>query len=235
MRNKVDHSMSCSLVLLGLVFILSGGNLQAQQEKREATGFNSISFSLAGNLEIAQGTTEELMLKGDQADLAKIVTNVEDGELKIYCKEHSGNMGDVLVFVNVKELKELAIAGSGNVIFKTPLHTTEMEISLSGSGNIECLDLTATKSKINLSGSGDIKIGGVVSESSEINIAGSGDVNAENLKTKISEVNLSGSGSAKVWAEDQMESNIVGSGNVLYKGKPLVESNISGSGSTKHL
>jgi hypothetical protein len=233
MRKLIDNSMICSFCFIGLMSILPVANLQAQQEYRDVSGFDGISYSLSGNLEIAQGTSEKLMLKGDQDDLSKIITRVEDGKLKIYTKENTRIMGEVSVFVNVKDLHELSVAGSGNVVFKTGLKTSELGINLSGSGNIECMELIAAETEINLAGSGNIELGGIINGDSELNIAGSGDVDCENLQVTECEVNISGSGSARVWATDKLESNIAGSGNVYFRGEPLVNAKTSGSGSTK--
>jgi hypothetical protein len=235
MRIHRINLMHRPLWIFASLFLSSGVSLLAQQENREVSGFNKIEYSLSGTLEISQGTTEKLVLKGDKDDLSKIITRVEDGKLKIYTKENTWPSGDIVVYVNVKALEELSVAGSGNAIFKTGLKTEEMEINLSGSGNIECMELIASEAEIHLAGSGNIELGGTLNERMEVHIAGSGDVNSENLQTQVCEVNISGSGSARVWVIDRLESNIVGSGNVYYKGKPLVDAETTGSGSTKPL
>jgi hypothetical protein len=217
----------------GTLLIFLSFNLRAQEEQRNVSGFNSIGFALPCQLEITQGTTEGLTLKGDKEDMDKIVTEVRGSELKIYTNSHNARFHDVVIRVSVVNLEELSAAGSGNVVFKTGLKTSDFEISLSGSGNLNCDNLMASSTNVNLAGSGSVSLGGVVSEDSEMNIAGSGNINAEKLQVKKCEVSISGSGSARVWATDKLESNIFGSGNVYYKGKPLVDANTAGSGSTK--
>jgi hypothetical protein len=206
----------------------------AQQEERDVSGFDRISYSLSGDLEITQGNKEELIIIGDSEDIDKIITEVKDGKLKIYKKNNSSRIGDVKVKVTVKDLSALSVAGSGNVEFKSDLKTEEFEMDLSGSGNISIPNITTEEIELNLAGSGNIRMGGEAEEL-ELNIAGSGDVDCANLKTSETEVNIAGSGDAKVWATGELESNIVGSGNVYYKGNPLVDAETSGSGKTKPL
>jgi hypothetical protein len=208
---------------------------KAQQEKRDVSGFDKISYSISGELEITQGNMEELILIGDSEDLEKIITKVDGGKLKIYTNNNNSRLSNVIVKVTVKELSALSIAGSGDVEFKSDMKTGEFELELSGSANIACPNITAREVEINLAGSGNIKMGGELESELEISIAGSGNIDCASLKAKEVEVNIAGSGDASVWATDELESNIVGSGNVYYKGRPLVDAETSGSGKTKPL
>ena len=225
-----------TILLVFLASLLISPAVFAQKEKREISDFTEIGFSLPGQLEIIQGSKVSLAIEGSKEDLEKIISKVDGDQLKIYRRNnHASGLGDVKVFVTVVKLNKLSIAGSGDVIFKSKLITGELEISLSGSGDIQCADLAADELEINIAGSGDIVLGGIAKEELEINIAGSGDVKAENLETKMAEVNIAGSETAKVWASEELETNIVGSGDVYYKGKPLVNAETMGSGSTKSI
>ena len=232
-----QHKMYRKSVILSgiLLAFLIAQSIHAQEQKRDVSGFNKISCSISADLEISQANKEELILVGDTDDLEKISTKVEGGELKIYTKNNNTRLGKVKVMVTLKELNEVSLAGSGNVVFKSDLKTEEFEIELSGSGDITCPNITAKEVEISLSGSGNINMGGISEEELEVNIAGSGNIDCANLKAKEVQVNIAGSGDVKVWATDELGSNIVGSGSVYYKGNPLVEAVTSGSGKTKPL
>jgi hypothetical protein len=231
LAQQLGNRKTFYLLTLGLMLI--GPLAFGQKEKREVSDFSQIGYSLPGSMEIIQSDKVSLVLEGDKDDLERIITRVEGKELKIYTKNSSSGLGQVKVYVTVTELEELSVAGSGDVTIKSRLKTDELEIQLSGSGNIQCEDLEANEVDIDLAGSGDILLGGVAENELEINIAGSGDVKAEDLQTKAADVNIAGSGSVKVWATDELESNIVGSGSVYYKGNPLVDAETMGSGKTK--
>ena len=228
--NRSRLNLSVILLTLGI----AAQSVCGQQEERAVSGFEGISYSLPGTLEIVQGTNEGLILQGDEKVFEQIITKVEDGELKIYSKSHGSGLSDVTVIVTVIKLESLAVAGSGEVTIKDILKVNELEFSLSGSGNITCNRLEASETEISIAGSGDMTIGGKVHEV-EISVAGSGDVFADNLESEEAEVSIAGSGSVKVWATKELESSIVGSGNVSYRGNPLVEAETSGSGCTKPL
>ena len=229
MENKKFFLLAASLALIFTSVQLSG-----QEESRDVSGFTSISYALPGSLEIVQGSSESLVLKGNQDDLDKIITKVEGGTLKIYTKPHVSNLSHITVYVTVRNLEELDVAGSGDVNVKDVLKSDDFELTLSGSGDVMFNKLEASSLEISLAGSGDISIAGKVKEV-EISIAGSGDIKADELESENAEVSIAGSGSARVWATESLETSIVGSGDVYYKGNPLVEADVVGSGSTKTL
>lgn len=231
-KNFVNKKLS--FLAVTLIVACSINQLSGQEENRDVSGFNSISYTLPGTLEIVQGTVESLVLKGDGNDLEKIITKVEDGNLKIYTKSPGVSLSHVSIFVTVIELEELNVAGSGDVIIKNVLVSDDFEMNLSGSGDVKCNRIEASTIEINLAGSGDVSIAGKVNEV-EISVAGSGDVTADELESEEAEVSIAGSGSVKVWATRKLESSIVGSGDVYYKGNPLVDSDTIGSGSTRSL
>jgi hypothetical protein len=236
MKRYFMNGKSIAICMALTVYCYTGVQVFAQQENRQVSGFNAISYSLPGSLEIYQGKTESLTLKGDADQIKEIITKVQDGELKIYTDHHSGDkLGDIRIIVTVIDLNELSVAGSGEVEIKTALKTDNLEINLSGSGNIKCMELSAKSTEINLAGSGDLHLGGTASQDIEINIAGSGSVNAESLQAMEGEVNISGSGSATVYITEALETNIIGSGDTYYKGNPRIETSVTGSGSTKPL
>jgi hypothetical protein len=230
-----QYNFLSKTIFLSLTFLIISCMSFAQSEERSISGVEKISYSLAGKLIIEQGNSETLILKGNSEDIQEIITRMDGGNLRIYTKKGCQRLGDVEVYVTIKKLNELSVAGSGDVIIKTELNSEEFELNLSGSGNIKASAVTAEEIGIDLAGSGDIDMGGGSSEELEINIAGSGDVNTSAHKSQEVDVNIAGSGNAKVWAEEELDVSIVGSGDVYYKGRPMVDASSSGSGSTRPL
>ena len=220
-------------IALSAVFLMMTVQVNAQKEIREVKDFNKLSFSIPGDLEIEQGDHEGLILIGDKKDLEKIVTEVENGELKIKKRKGTAKFHkEVTAKLVVKELEELSVNGSGNVLFKTTFKAGDFEMNISGSGDIKCEELLVNELEVNIAGSGDMELGGEVDSECEISIAGSGDVDAVDLKAATVEVSIAGSGDAQVWAVNDLETSISGSGSVRYKGDPKVNASVRGSGST---
>ncbi len=113
------------------------------------------------------------------------------------------------VDIEVKELPELVVAGSGNIDGK---------------------DVKARRAVLVISGSGHIRLSGAVDEQ-VITVAGSGEIHGRELKGKQATVNVTGSGNVVVNVTESVQATVVGSGSVRYLGSPKVEESITGSGS----
>jgi len=230
MKQTIFFSKVFLLIVLGTNAL----NLQAQETRREVSDFNSISYALPGKLTIIPGNKESLIIKGDEEEVGKIITEVKDNDLKIYTKSHTSINKDFEIVVTITQLNELSIAGSGDVEIKGVLKSNHFELDLSGSGDVICERIEGAHLEVEIAGSGDVTMAGKVAKI-EIDIAGSGKVNTENLESENAEVSIAGSGSAWVWVNEKLDSDIVGSGNVYYKGKPLIDAETVGSGHTKPL
>jgi hypothetical protein len=225
--------LACTLFLSLFTFsALFGIN---PQELRELKDFTKISFNISGDLYIEQSAEFLVKIEGNENDLAQIITKLEGNTLIIKSKNFSHFRDKVKIFVSLPELTAVDLAGSGNVIAKNKISTDNINLSVSGSGDILFENLQSTSAKLNLAGSGDMDITGNAKTNLAISIAGSGSIKASNFETQNVDVDISGSGSAKVYALGKLNTNIVGSGSVRYKGQPLINANTVGSGSTKPL
>jgi len=208
--------------------------LKSQDIQRKVTGFNSISYTLPGKLTIIPGSSEGLVIKGSKETTERIITEVKDNELKIYTKSVNFRDNDFEIIVNVINLNELSIAGSGDVDIKDVLKSDHFELDMSGSSDVNFNRLEGSHLEIEIAGSGNVEIAGKV-DKIEIDVAGSGGVSAGNLESENADVDIAGSGNVTVWVNQWLDSDIAGSGNVYYKGKPLVDAETVGSGHTKPL
>jgi hypothetical protein len=81
----------------------------------------------------------------------------------------SGNIN--LSFDQIKQA-EIGIAGSGKVILKGK--ADQVNVNISGSGNVECTELVAQRVKVNVTGSGNTRVH--TDQTLEVNVLGSGNV-----------------------------------------------------------
>lgn len=223
-------------------FILSGSMVFAQKtENREVRDFNSISLSIHAKVFITQDNSTSVKIKGDADDLDEIITEVEDGTLKIKRKKNkswgwNNSFKSIEVYVTSATIKNLKISGSGNIVAKSSIKTDNANYAISGSGNIFIEDLSAENIECHISGSGDINLEGNGLQELEIHISGSGNVNAGHLKSENVSVRVSGSGDCKVYATKNLNARVAGSGDIYYRGKPeSVDSKSAGSGSIKSI
>jgi hypothetical protein len=226
---------SISLVAILYLLLLIPIEIYAQKQQRSFGEFYKISFATGGYLEINQGDTQLVELEGPQSVLDQIITVVDNGRLRIYTKNYIKQFGDLKVYITVKNLSDITVSGSGDVVMNTSLKTENLNLEITGSGNIRMPDLKSIHTELQIAGSGDIMVKGISEEKVDINITGSGDIKASDLQTKHVDINITGSGSAEIFATDKLEGNIVGSGNIYYKGEPILDAKSTGSGKVRPL
>lgn len=200
------------------------------------------------------GSTEEIELNvsanvnywlDPNSKSTKVVIRVEDnlhelievnqnkGELEIGT-DGCVSSSEMSIDIISPALSELSVNGSGDFISKTPIKTEEMELTVSGSGNI-VLEVDAEDLDLTINGSGNMNLKGEAVEM-DVNINGSGDIEASDLKTVETDIQINGSGDCNVYVKEKLEVEINGSGNVNYKWNPKkLEQEINGSGDVVQL
>lgn len=126
-------------------------------------------------------------------------------------------------------VSKLDVAGSGDIIIEKGIETSELTITVSGSGTVTASGLQTQQLKGIVMGSGDIIASG---NSSSVNtvISGSGDINMKNLHAGTADCEILGSGTLRIDVSTALSVRISGSGDVLYTGNPTVNKKIAGSG-----
>ena len=203
---------------------------------RHLSGFYAVNLAGPFDLYITHGATESVKVVAPAGVVIRVITEVNDGVLKVYTKHESWNWGNwwgshkkIKVYVAFKNLNSINISGSGDVYFKDGIKTSALKLSISGSGDmLGRVDVRTLESSIY--GSGDMKLSGTA-ENSTVRVVGSGDFTARNLVTVNSEVRVSGSGDAEINASEKIDAALAGSGDVHYTGTAKnISSSKSGSG-----
>lgn len=107
-------------------------------------------------------------------------------------------------------------------------------IELKGSGDFEANGLVDTDNlDITLSGSGDIKFDDIICDRVNVSLVGSGDVDVKHVKTQWAGAQVVGSGDIKMRLEDSgtVDANVIGSGDITLSGNVKdYKYNVRGSG-----
>jgi hypothetical protein len=219
-----------------LISILSIGVSYAQsKEERDLEGFTGIGFSVAGTLVLEQGNTFSVVLEGDDDYIEEIETTVQ-GDMLVISHDRwisiARNKRDLTVYVTMPGVDKLSVSGSGNIIADRSIKSDELDMSVSGSGNIKLADLVAESVDCNISGSGSLELRGSALEG-ELSISGSGKYRGDSFRLNTLGVQISGSGTCSTLVEDKLVARVSGSGDVYYSGSPSVDARISGSGKVR--
>lgn len=199
---------------------------------RKLPKFNSLLYSIPGEIVWKQAKKQSLEIQADDEVLEEIVTEVKDGGvLYIGFRSHNFQLNDnkIIIFIATPDIKAVRLSGSGNLRSKGRWEVHDISLAISGSGNFD-LNLDAQKVTTELTGSGNVRLKGNT-DTHNITVAGSGQVLSYKLQADNCDVNVSGSGSCQVNVDDKLEAIIRGSGSVLYEGNPEVSKIIEGAGS----
>ncbi len=177
-----------------------------------------------------------MRIEADEEMLPNIKTKVRGGVLYVGYEDEGwfGYRGKIEVFVTMKEVRGLSVAGSGNIKGETPIQSKDLDLAIAGSGSIK-LNVTALSISANIAGSGNMDLSGRC-DRNRVTISGSGELAALELNADEYDIRISGSGGTKVNVKESLDVRISGSGSVRYAGNPEhVNTDVSGSGSVKKL
>jgi hypothetical protein len=223
-----------SAFILAIVMVAGTANGQTK-ETRNVKDFTKVNFGVSGNLYINIGPEFKVVLEGESKYIDEIITEVSGGKLIIKKDNWKFNLNEkITAYVTMPELKGLGVSGSGKAEIKDPVKTSDLNLSVSGSGKLYATDISVSNLECSISGSGDIILGGGGNASNAgISISGSGNYEGESFKIGTAEIHVSGSGNCATNVTESLKASISGSGNVIYEGNPRVDAHVSGSGKVR--
>lgn len=210
------------------------GNGNMKTETRTTGEYEGINCAGPFDYVLVKGNEGNIKIEGEENLLKYVITEVKNNEL-IVKTENGINLKTSLgkpitVTIPFKDINSVGLAGSGDLLSKDQIATTNFKVSLTGSGDVD-LDISAEDIESHLVGSGDITLKGKTTNL-ELTISGSGDYSCFGLDADNTDVSVSGSGDVDVVSNKSLKVRISGSGDVTYKGNPDKEdTKVSGSGS----
>jgi hypothetical protein len=223
-----------------IAFILTGIQVQAEEQNRKVDPFTEISLRIGAKLHLEQGAKQNLKIVAKSSTLDEIVTEVKDGKLIIRFpnKDYfwkTFQPGEITIYITTPEINGLGVSGSGDIIAENDIKTKILDLGVSGSGNIRLSELSAERVKAAISGSGDIVLAGkAAAQDLSVAISGSGNFKGFDYSADDVSVKIAGSGNVDIEANKNLYVRLAGSGNVTYKGKPMIDQSIAGSGKVRN-
>ena len=178
-------------------------------EKREVQDFDRINLKGSMDVKVTHGDRIQCTVRADDNIVPMILTEVRGQRLHVSLRGSYSTSQKIVVILEVPELTEIV---------------------LSGSGDVEAVEVISDDALLKIVGSGDITASGTAKNiAAEIN--GSGDLKLASLKSNHVDVAINGSGDASVWATQSLTAKVNGSGDIIYSGDPKkVDRAVNGSG-----
>lgn len=216
-----------------LIAILFSNLLFAQTiTERNLGNFEEVKIGGSFDVLLKKGDQNQIQIKAKGVESDEIITEVEGNTLNIRMKNGNYWNIDVDIILTYKNLNVLHSSGSSDIETANAIKTDNLEIKLSGSGDLKA-EIDVTNFNLIISGSADAELKGKA-QSQEVSISGSGDVKAFYLDCSTTNVKVSGSGDAKIVANENLEAKVSGSGQIRYKGNPNKQIvKVSGSGNVR--
>lgn len=216
--------------------------VETPQPKTEVPEYSGLYFKSFGEVYLEQTEGCDFHIEGPDEILAKIKTEVRDGNLSITFDKDDIDWTDpqlrhtqpnLRYFVTFKQLTQVNFLGAGN-IHAEGLIGEDLKLIHTGVGELLLKGLKYQNLKVHFGGLGEIQLDGQV-QSQQVRVSGMGEYVADNLQCQTAEVDLSGAGSAKIWVLDELRAVVSGAGSIQYKGSPKLTEENTGIGSIKPL
>lgn len=202
-------SASCDVNINGPFGKVVRGSGAVVSEKREVQDFDQINLKGSMDVRVTRADEFRCIVKADDNIIPLILTEVRGPSLHISVKGSYSTSQKIAVILELPKLSEIV---------------------LSGSGDVNAVDVILDDALLKIAGSGDITATGVAKNIvAEIN--GSGSLNLASLKVDHVDVAVNGSGDAAVWATESLNAKVNGSGDIIYSGDPeKIDRAVNGSG-----
>jgi Putative auto-transporter adhesin, head GIN domain len=235
--------MRTTAFLLATAFVASSfaapcdhvkGTGNVEKKTLTVSAFHGIVMAGSMNVELTQGPTQSVVVEAQPNIAALVTTEVHNGIWTITTEKGYSTDKDFIVRITVPVIDVVHLEGSGDVTSNGSFDVKNMDVEISGSGNIT-LAFNAQSADVDVAGSGDMKLSGSARKLS-VGVAGSGDINAKELRSSDATVDVAGSGDVTLYASESLEASIAGSGDIQFAGRPgRVNTNVMGSGEVRQL
>ncbi|GAA4952010.1 head GIN domain-containing protein [Algibacter agarivorans] len=202
------------------------------QERTINEPFSTIKATEGLDVYLTQSDIERISVEADENLHDLILTEVEDGVLKIHTKQNIGKASSKKVKVSFKDISSI-ISTSGSDVYSTNTITVENLNLKSTSGSDMKLDVNTTTLNCKSTSGSDLRLSGKTIKLIAEATSGS-DIKAADLMAESSEVKATSGADITVNTSKELTARATSGGDVKYYGNPeKVDKSDSSSGSIR--
>jgi hypothetical protein len=216
MKNLLTFS---SLIIILLFSACEKEKLTANghviSETRSLEPFTGVHTSGASAVHIIYGNEYKVELKGSSNLVPYFDAKITNNKLYLGYQHVNVKRDDIEIFVTMPSVRYISLSGSVNISVAgnfPPLNFLNLELSGSGEMTAESL-MIADEVNIDISGSGNVAFGKLTSKIAQVNISGSGAAAIAVLNRL--KATISGSGKVHYTGNAVVETHISGSGRLI--------------------
>lgn len=200
-----------------LLILLISFPVLAAKETRTPGPFNELKVYGRFDVVLVKGTQESVSVESEETPLENVLTEVEEGKLKVRMKTNYFKDTEVKVIITFKQLYAIE-ASAGAVIDAGTVETTKFlcEANSGSEMNAEIIaDTLITKvsqgAALTLSGNAKYH---------DAQVSTGGQLTAFLLNTVVAKARVNMGGYAKITVKEKLDAAVNMGGNVSYKGVP---------------
>jgi len=195
------------------------GNGDVQTEIREVGNFKGIEAASGLNVFVEFGEfSHDVEVIADENLHDYIITEVNDGILKIKSRRNIRRAESKDVFVKAGDIESIEVSSAADFIGENLLVSDDLDIEVSSAGDLD-LEVEADEIIIEVSSSGSAKLKGktrrLIAE-----VSSAGNLSAYELIAEEGNIEASSAGDARVHVTKKLRAEASSAGSVKYEGDP---------------
>ncbi|MDG1112088.1 MAG: DUF2807 domain-containing protein [Polaribacter sp.] len=195
------------------------GDRNVVTENRKITeDFTAIRTSTGLDVNITQENQNAVIVEADENLQNLIVTEVENGVLKIYSEKNIWSAKSKKVHVSIKTLNSLKASSGSDVRTVKKIQSEEISIGASSGASVR-MTVVANSIATNTSSGATIRVSGSADNHAAKASSGSS-IKAYDLISKNVIVNVSSGANIEIHASEKIEARASSGGDIDYKGTP---------------
>lgn len=172
------------------------GNGEVVRETREMPPFTAIHTSSGWDVILIQGNTHSVIVETDENLLEHVVTEVENGELRIYSSENRMKRKRSNVYVTFQSLSNLEATQGADVSAETSLSFEDIFFVCRSGSDVENLQLACRVFTGDFSGGSDVDIEFDQVQAIDIEANSGSDLELYNMNAEKCKLHISGGSDA---------------------------------------
>jgi hypothetical protein len=213
-------------VLLSMLLLSTAA--MARSEDRDVPSFDAVHIASGMHATVTIGPRRPVHIEADDESLSRLVTEVEDGELKVHFKEGSWFHGEQHVRLTIQTPSLRAVGASGGSVVKAELTRADRsDLQASGGSEIHARGVDAARLDLQASGGSILTVSGRADEM-QLQLSGGSQLHGRGLEVRDLDVQGSGGSEAELTATGKIRGGLSGGSQIHAKGGARTRVSTSG-------
>lgn len=211
---------------------VKGNRIVKTQNRNISSDFKAISVSHGIEVYLTMGNKTSLTLEADENLHDIILTEVEDGVLRIYAEENIWSAKSRKVYLKAENLDEIRTTSGAEVISENTIKADDLNISTTSGSDVRLI-LDVTNLSCSTTSGADARLKGKADHFVAKSTSGS-DIKASELEVKTCDASVTSGADIRLNVTDELDANATSGGNIKYSGNPKkIRKNSSSGGSIR--